>query len=282
MIKTYYSLTKPGIIMGNIITTVAGFAVASRGHIDSWLFLATLVGLSCIIASACVCNNYIDRYSDAKMARTKNRALVKGLVSGYNALFFATILGACGTFILAFYTNLLTTGIALTGFFVYVILYSGLKQRSMYATLIGSIAGAVPPVVGYCAVTGRLDIAALLLFAIVALWQMPHFFAIAMYRLDDYVAAAIPVLPVVKGIHATKIQMLLYIIAFSIVTLMPTFFGYTGYIYLAIAALLGFSWLWLCLQGFVSRNNTLWARKMFLFSLIVVMVLSITISVDVV
>ena len=281
MISTYYSLTKPGIIMGNIITTVAGFAVASRGHIDSWLFLATLVGLSCIIASACVCNNYIDRASDAKMARTKNRALVKGLISERKALFFATILGACGTFVLALYTNLLTTSIALAGFFVYVIVYSGLKPRSTYATLIGSIAGAVPPVVGYCAVTGRLDIAALLLFLIVALWQMPHFFAIALYRLDDYAAAAIPVLPVVKGTYATKVQMLVYIIAFSVVALLPTFFGYTGYIYLAVAALLGGFWLWLCLKGFGSSNDTSWARKMFLFSLVVVMVLSITISVDV-
>lgn len=281
MIKTYYLLTKPGIILGNLITTAAGFALMSKGHLDFWLFLTTLLGLSCVIASACVFNNYIDRNADKKMERTKNRALVQGLISGRSAIVFAILLGLCGLLVLALYTNLLTVFIVLAAFFVYVVLYSLLKYRTIYGTIIGSISGAVPPVVGYCAVSNRFDAGAIILFMIIALWQMPHFFAIAMYRFDDYVLASIPVLPIKKGINTTKIHMVLYIIAFTIAALMLTVFGYTGYTYLAVATLLGFAWLWLCIKGFNIDNNKLWARKMFLLSLVIITTLCAVMSVDV-
>lgn len=280
MIRTYYLLTKPGIIFGNLVTTASGFALASRGHLDFQLFLATLIGLGCVIASACVFNNYIDRESDKKMARTKNRALVKGLISGKNANIFAVILGLIGTAVLAYYTNALAVCVAVFGFVIYVVLYSFWKHRTTYATLVGSIAGAVPPVVGYCAVSNRLDTGAILFFLIIVLWQMPHFFAIAMYRFSDYSAAAIPVLPVKKGNYRTKVHMLLYIVAFIVATLMLIAFGYTGYAYLAAAVLLGFSWLFLCIKGFKSDNDKLWARNMFRLSLVVIMVLSVMISID--
>ena len=115
---------------------------------------------------------------------------------------------------------------------------------------------------------------------IVALWQMPHFFAIAMFRLEDYAAASIPVLPVKRGIRTTKIHMLLYIVAFMIAALLLTSFGYTGYSYLVVAALLGLAWLWLCIKGFKSENEQLWARNMFRLSLVVITALSIMISID--
>lgn len=280
MIKTYYMLTKPGIIFGNIITMAAGFALASKGIIDYQLFLFTLLGLSLVIASAGAFNSYLDRAADAKMARTKDRPLVKGTISLQNAIIFATLLGIAGVAILATFTNLLTVFVAFTGFFVYLVLYAIWKYRSFYGTLIGSVAGAVPPVVGYCAVSNRFDGAALLLFLILLLWQMPHFFAIAIYRLKEYTAASIPVLPVQKGIYATKIQMLLYIIAFTISATMLTFAGYTGIAYSIIAVLLGVSWLGLCFIGFNNCNDTLWARKMFVYSLVVIMSLCVTIALD--
>jgi heme o synthase len=280
MIKTYYLLTKPGIIMGNLITTASGFLLASRGHFDLRLFLATLMGLGAVIASACVFNNYIDRESDKKMARTKNRALAKGLISGKNAMFFAIFLGLLGGLVLGLYTNILAVVIAAFGFLIYVVLYSFWKYRSSSATLVGSISGAVPPVVGYCAVSGHLDIGAILFFLIIVLWQMPHFLAIAMYRFTDYAAASIPVLPVKKGIPTTKMQMLLYIIAFIMATFMLLAFGYTGYVYLAVAAILGLAWLGLCIQGFKGENDKLWARNMFRFSLVVIIGLSAMISLD--
>ncbi len=277
---TYYVLTKPGIIMGNIITTVAGFLLASKGYFDPWLFTATVFGLSFIIASACVCNNYIDRHVDAKMERTKNRALVKGSVSLRNALLFAAFLGIVGFTVLGIYTNLLTLSIAIAGFVIYVFVYSFGKCLTYYSTLVGSLAGAVPPLVGYCAVANTIDTGAILLFMILVLWQMPHFYAIATYRLPEYKAAGIPVLPNVKGIYITKIQMLLYTIAFVITASLLTVFGYTGYVYLASSILLGFAWLVLSIQGFKAKNDSKWARQMFRFSLLVITILSIVISLD--
>ncbi len=271
MIKTYYYLTKPGIIMGNVVTTAGGFALASRGTFDPWLFLATLVGLALVIGSAGVFNNYLDREIDRKMDRTKHRALAQGLISGRNALYFGSILVVLGILLLVLYTNWLTAAIALFGFLTYVILYGILKRRTVHGTLIGSIAGAVPPVIGYCAVSNRLDIAAWILFLIMVLWQMPHFFAIAIYRLQDYTAASIPVLPVVRGSHVAKIHMLFYTIAFLMATLLLTFFGYTGNLYLVVALLLGLGWIGLSIWGFSCKNDTQWARHMFRYSLLVIM-----------
>lgn len=272
--KAYISLTKPGIIMGNAITAVSGFVLASKGRFDLSLFVAMLIGLSLIIASGCAFNNYIDRKADQKMPRTQNRPLAKGGISVQSANVFAIVLGLFGVFFLSAFVNALTTTIALIGFSVYVLFYSFLKYRTTHATLIGSIAGAVPPVVGYTAVTGQLDLAALILFTIIVLWQMPHFFAIAIYRLEDYAAASIPVLPVKKGIPATKIQMLLYTLAFTGASCALSLSGYVGKAYLITTLSFGTIWVYLCIKGLTATNNKLWARKMFIFSLVVVTGLS--------
>jgi len=277
-IRTYCSLTKPGIIFGNAVTAAAGFALASKRHIDPQLFFFTLLGLCLIIASGCVFNNYIDRKADAQMRRTKHRALVQELISPHSALLFACVLGFLGVLFLAFFSSHLALWIALLGLFVYVIAYSFLKYHSMYATWIGSIAGAVPPLVGYCAVSRCIDGAAWILFFLIALWQLPHFFAIAIYRLEEYAAASIPVLPKQKGIQITKIHMLIYIIAFLGISSMLFFYGYAGSGYLITTLLLGLSWLILCIKGFRCENDTRWARKMFIFSLVVVMGLCIAIA----
>jgi protoheme IX farnesyltransferase len=281
MAKAHIVLTKPGIILGNVVTTAGGFALASRGLLDYWLFFLTLIGLSLIIASSCVFNNYIDRHVDAKMARTKNRGLVIGSVSPTSAIIFGTILGLIGAWILALYTNPLTLLIALAGFFIYVVPYSFGKYLTSYGTLIGSIAGAAPPLVGYCAVTDSFDLGAFLLFLIMVLWQMPHFYAIAIYRYNDYVRAGIPVLPVKKSIHITKIHMVLYTIAFIIAALLLTLMGFTGYVYFTVAGLLGLTWLALTIQGFKATSDAVWARKVFLFSLVVITGLCFMMAIDV-
>lgn len=275
--RSYYLLTKPGIIMGNLITTAAGFALASRGDPKLWLFLSTMLGLGLVIASACVFNNAIDRNHDKKMNRTKNRPLVTGAISLKNAMIFAVALGILGAAILFYFTNILAAVTAVFGFLVYVLLYSFSKYYSIHGTLIGSIAGSVPPVVGYCAVSGKLDLGALLFFGMIALWQMPHFYAIAIYRIDDYIKASIPVLPIKRGMKATKVQMLLYTIAFIITSSMLTFAGYTGLPFLIVVLLCGLAWLTLAIHGFREKNEKKWARKMFVYSLIIIMVLSITI-----
>ncbi|MGB7977929.1 MAG: heme o synthase [Chlamydiales bacterium] len=278
-LRSYYLLTKPGIILGNAVTATGGFALASKGRLNPSLFFFTLLGLSLIVASGCVANNYLDRHSDQKMARTRHRPLATGTIPPVHALIESLLLLLSGALLL-FQTNLLTTLIALFGFLVYVAIYTIWKHKTLYGTAIGSIAGAIPPVIGYSAVTNQLDLAALLLFLIVVFWQMPHFFAIAMYRFDDYAAASIPVFPVVRGMHAAKIRILSYIVAFTLSSSMLTLSGYVGYAYLTVASLLGLGWLWLALQGFKSTNDTLWARKMFLSSLIVIMALSLMMSVD--
>jgi heme o synthase len=284
MMKTYYMLTKPGIIMGNIVTTASGFALASKGHFDLGLFLTTLLGLALIIASAGVFNNYIDRATDAKMSRTKDRALARGLISTKNALIYGSVLGLTGVMTLGYFTNLLTVVVAVTGFVVYLILYAFLKYRSFYGTIVGSIAGGVPPIVGYCAVNNRLDEGALILFLILVLWQMPHFFAIAIYRFDDYAAVSIPVLPVQKGMHITKIHMVFYIVAFIFTSLLLTVTEYTGYIYGVVSALLGLTWLALCLSGFKieTTEDKRWAKQMFRYSLVVIMGICVIIPFDIV
>jgi len=279
LLKTYYHLTKPGIIYGNALTATAGFLLASKGHVKVWLLIATIMGTSLVIASACVFNNYIDRGIDKKMARTNKRALVSGLVTGQNAVIYATLLGVAGFLILAVYVNLLVVGIGLAALLDYVVLYGIAKRRSVHGTLVGSVAGAAPVVAGYCAVTDRLDGGALILFLILAVWQMPHFYAIAMYRFDDYSAAGLPVLPNKKGMKNAKLQILLYITAFIIATVLLTVFGYTGYTSLVVMALLGVAWLWLGMQGFKASDDKLWARKMFFFSLVIILSLSIMMSV---
>ena len=277
--KSYYSLTKSGLVYGNLLPLIAGFALASRGNVNWGTLLAAAVGLSFIIASGCVFNNYIDRDIDAKMERTKERVLVTGRISGRNAIIFGTVLGVLGFLILILHTNPLTTAVAAVGFFVYAVVYSMKWKRTVYGPVIGSISGAVPPVVGYCAVTNQFDAAALILFLTLAIWQIPHFYAIAIYRLKDYETAGVPVLPVKKGIYATKVQMLLYIIAFAVVALMLTFFNYTGLAYFVVVLLLSIAWLALSLYGFWTKDDRRWARKMFFLSLIVLTVLCIMIAI---
>lgn len=278
--RTYYYLTKPGIIRGNMLTGTAGFLLAAQGNVWYWRLAAFLAGMSLVIASACVVNNYIDRKIDAKMERTKRRALVRGKVTARQAFVYAAVLGLAGFAILLAWTNLLTAAIGLGAYIDYVVLYGYAKRRSPLGTLVGSISGAAPPVAGYTAVTGRLDVAALLLFLILVCWQMPHFYAIAIYRLKDYKAAGLPVLPVRHGVGTTKLRILAYIAGFIAVSVLLRAYGYAGHIYLVIALTLGVSWLVFGLKKYGAGDDKLWARNMFLFSLAVLGLLSLAIGFD--
>ena len=281
MFKNYYLLTKPGIIRGNAITAVAGFLLASKGNIDIWLLLATIAGISLIMASGCVFNNYIDRNIDKKMTRTKSRALVIRSVPAINALIYASLIGIAGFILLSIYTNLTTVIIGVIGFVDYIVLYGLAKRRSVHGTLVGSISGATPPVAGYTAVTGSLDVGAILLFLILVFWQMPHFYAIAIRRIDDYKKANIPVLPIKSGMKQTKIQIFLYIIAFICATTLLFIMGYAGITYLIVMLGVGLYWLWIAGKGFEAKDNNLWAKSLFVFSLKVLLLFSVMLSIDV-
>lgn len=281
LIKTYYSLTKPGVLYGNALTAAAGFLLASEGKINFWLFVALCLGSTLIIASACVLNNYLDQDIDSKMARTKKRALVQGEIKGGNAVIFSIVLGLVGLAILVLYTNLLVVCIGIGGFIVYVVFYGMLSKRlSIHGTLVGSISGAAPILAGYCAVTGTIDLGAVLVFLILFVWQMPEFYSISVYRQKEYAAAGVPVMSVVKGIQSTKIQILIYTVLFVLLSALLSVYGYTGYTYRVVMIALGAYWIWLGTKGLRAKDSDAWARKMFKFSLIILLVFCGLISVD--
>ncbi|VFP86435.1 Protoheme IX farnesyltransferase [Candidatus Erwinia haradaeae] len=279
----YIQVTKPGIIFGNLISVIGGFLLAAQGDINYKLFFFTVLGVGLVIASSCVYNNYIDRDIDKKTTRTKNRVLAQGLISAKFSLIYATILGIIGFAILYIAVNFLAMLIAVIGMIIYVGVYSlYMKRNSPHSILVGSLSGAAPPIIGYCAISGQLQPGALILFMIFSLWQIPHSYAITIYQLRDYQLANIPILPVVKSIILTKNYITLCIILFIVATLMLKIFGYTGYKYLVVVSTVNTWWLMTAISGYWTKNNFIWARKLFLISIIVITTLSIMMSIDVI
>ncbi len=179
------------MVAGNALAAVAGFFFGSTTLSASIPFWELLIGLSCVVAAACVCNNVSDRYMDAKMARTNNRAIAAGRISVRHAILFASAFLTLGI-VLLWKINLLSLVFGLLGFVIYVFVYTPLKPKTPHALWVGALAGAMPPVVGYVAATNLLDWYAFILFAALFLWQIPHFMAIAYYRYEEYQAAGVP------------------------------------------------------------------------------------------
>jgi protoheme IX farnesyltransferase len=281
ILSGYYKLAKPGIIYGNLLSMAAGFFLASQRDIDLGLLLAVGAGTALVIGSGCAFNNYLDRDIDAKMERTKKRALPAKQISGKNALIYASVLAVLGFLILGFFTNALAFLTGVVGLVFYVVVYGIAKRRTPWGTVVGSIPGATPPVAGYLAVTGVFDEAALLLFLILVVWQMPHFYAIAIFRLQDYKAAGIPVLPAVRSALTVKKRILAYVVAFILSAPLLTLLGFTGFIYALGVSLLGLAWLWKGINTFGMADNAKWARGMFGFSLLVLLGFSALLSFDV-
>jgi len=281
MIKKYLSLTKPGVLFANALTTAAGFVFASHGNININLFLWTLIGSTLIIASACTINNYLDQDIDKLMARTKKRVLVTGEANAHTALGFGITLGVLGALSLYLFVSFLVLCIGVTGFIVYVYLYGALsKRRSVHGTLVGSVSGAIPILAGYVAAHGSMDLTALILFMIMFVWQLPEFYSISVYRQKEYKKAGVPVISVVKGIPATIVQIFVYTLVFVALSISLWYFGPASYTYLVIMALLGGRWILLGLDGFTAQDTDQWARKMFNFSLYVLLAFCFLISID--
>ena len=278
----YYSLTKPGVLYGNVLTAAAGFLLAAGivRSFDALTFIATIIGTTFVIAAACVLNNVLDRDIDDRMERTKKRATVSGSISVRNAVIFSVVLFVLGNAILIGWTNWLVVVTGLAGFFTYVVLYGMLSKRmSVHGTLVGSISGAAPIFAGYVAVTGAVDAAAILAFLAIFFWQMPEFYSIAVYRRDEYARAGVPVITVVHGIPAAKVQILVYTIAYAVSSVALTFLGYTGWVYAVVMGVLGIWWTVIGIQGFRAKDDNAWARRMFRFSLIIIMAYSLMISI---
>jgi protoheme IX farnesyltransferase len=280
-LRRYYSLTKPGVLYGNALSAAAGFLLASGRAIDWPLFFYTILGTTLVIASACVINNYLDQDIDRHMARTRQRALVAGTVSGRGAVIFGSMLGLAGLATLIAGTHALVVVIGIAGFIDYVVFYGMLsKRRSMYGTLVGAISGAAPIFAGYVAAHGSIDAGAVLVFLVLFLWQIPEFYSIAIYRRKEYKAAGVPVVTVVKGVGFARRQILLFTAGFVISSLLLSVFKVTGVTYSIIMALLGGYWLWLGFKGLQAKEADVWARRMFKFSLIILLTFSFLISVE--
>jgi protoheme IX farnesyltransferase len=281
VIKNYFFVAKPGIILGNLISAMGGFFLASRGRIDLAVLLWAVTGISLVVASGCVLNNCVDRHMDRMMSRTRDRVLAKGLMSLKAAVLYASLLGVAGTTVLWAATNRLSVAVVLTGLAIYVGVYTlYLKRRCVYGTLIGSLAGAAPPLAGYCAVTNHFDMGAVILLGIFSLWQIPHSYAIAVFRFKDYRAAAIPVLPVKQGVRTARRHIIGFILAFLAAAPLLTFGGYTGNSYLAAAVAVGLSWLYMAWAGFRTSDDRAWGKRLFVFSILSIIVLSVMMSVD--
>lgn len=279
--KQFLSVIKPGIVLANAISTAGGFFLASRGRPEAAALPAILLGTCLVVASGCVFNNIIDRDLDRKMTRTRDRVLARGVMSPHLALFYASLLGLVGTVILAAGVNRLAVCVVLAGWAIYVGPYSlFLKRRSRLATLIGSLAGAAPPLAGYCAASGRLDWGALIVFSIFCLWQIPHAYAVAIFRHDDYTAAALPLRPLQRGLYTAKKQMAAYLIVFVAATSMLTLGGYTGIRYLLVVVTLSIGWLVIILSNDAPRRPQRWGHRLLVFSIVTIVVLNVMIAVD--
>ncbi len=266
--RDYIALTKPRIIISNLITGFAGFWVAAQWQVDWLLLLYTLAGLTLVMASGCVFNNYLDREHDMKMERTQHRAMPMGRLKPSGVLVYGSVLLVLGLVVFYFLVNPLSALLGLIGHFFYVVVYTAwLKRTSTWSTSVGGVSGAVPPVIGYAAVTNELDAGAWILFAILFLWQPPHFWALGIRRMEEYRAAGYPLLPVVKGVLRTKLQMIPYLVLLYPATILLYAYGYAGMLYLIVSLGLLTVWTLSALSGFRAKDEQKWAARTFKYSL---------------
>jgi len=254
-LKDYILLTKPGIVLLVLITTLTGMYFAQRGMPPAELVFWTLFGTGLASAGSAVLNQYFDRDIDALMERTKSRPLPLGSVAPSHAFWFGVSLLSFSFLLMFFFTNPIATFFTTLASFFYVSVYTlSLKRKSPLATEIGGIAGAMPPVIGYTAVTGSLSLEPLILFLIMFIWQPPHFWVLAIKYAQDYKVAGIPTMPVVRGIEHTKVRTLLYTAGLLPVSLLPYFYRMAGEIYFLSASLLSLVYLALTLRFVFSKE----------------------------
>ena len=241
----YVRLTKPRIVGLLVVTTIPAMMLAEQGMPSLWLVLATVLGGSIVAGGANAMNMYFDRDLDELMLRTRDRPVPSGQVEPEKAALFGLVLAAGGFVFLQWSVNLLAASLTLSAFAFYVLVYTLLLKRTTPLNIvIGGAAGAMPPVVGWAAVTGEIAVPALILFAIVTVWTPPHFWALSLNYSSDYKRAGVPMLPVVSGPEETKRQILLYSIGLVAVSLLLAIWGDAGLIYLAAAAPLGVGFLY--------------------------------------
>ncbi|UBF27571.1 heme o synthase [Kovacikia minuta CCNUW1] len=282
VVQSYFQLTKPRIILLLLITTAGGMWIAADGQVNPLLLLVTLISGACAAGAANTINCLYDRDIDYIMERTRHRPLPSGRVQPRDALLFAIALALLSFTLLVVFANLLSACLAMSGIGVYVLVYTHwLKRHSTQNIVIGGAAGAIPPLVGWAAVTGDLSWAAWVLFAIIFLWTPPHFWALAVLIREDYAKVGVPMLPVVEGNESTARQIFYYTLALIPVTLLLVYpLHVMGAVYGAIALLLGGVFVQKAWQLRNTPSDLQVARSVFKYSILYLMLLCAGMGLD--
>ena len=280
LLKSYYQLCKPNVVYMMLICAFVGMLLAEETVRSFGYLFVALSGIALCSASAAAINQVIDRNTDASMTRTDQRPLPKGELSATHASVFAFVIGVIGALILYFYVNTLTMILTIASLIGYAFIYTiYLKRATPQNIVIGGLAGAAPPLLGWSSITNTIDPYALLLVLIIFVWTPPHFWALAIYRKDEYAKESIPMLPVTHGIVFTKLQIVLYTIILFIVSLLPYVVLMSGSIYLYSALILSSMFLYSSVKLYYSSDDED-AMKTFQFSIYYIFLIFLALLVD--
>ena len=256
VLKNYLELTKPKVVLMMLITAIVGMLLASKTLPSIYLVTISMIGIGLCASSAATINQIIDRNIDANMARTSKRPLPQGEITTFNASLFAFALMIVGTAILVSQVNTLTAVLTVASLIGYAFIYTVfLKRATPQNIVIGGLAGAAPPLLGWTSVTNSIDPNALLLVLIIFVWTPPHFWALAIYRKEDYARESIPMLPVTHGVRFTKLQIILYTVLLVLVSLLPYIVLMSGNIYLFSALGLGLFYLYSSIKMYLTDDE---------------------------
>ena len=280
LLKSYYELCKPNVVYMMLICAFVGMLLAEESVSSFWYLFVSLSGIAFCAASAAAINQVIDRNTDASMTRTDQRPLPQGELSATHASIFALVIGILGALILYLYVNTLTMILTLASLIGYAFIYTVyLKKATPQNIVIGGLAGAAPPLLGWASVSNTIEPYALLLVLIIFVWTPPHFWALAIYRKDEYAKESIPMLPVTHGVIFTKLQIVLYTIILFIVSLLPYVVLMSGEIYLFSALALSTVFLYYSINLYYSNDDED-AMKTFQFSIYYIFLIFLALLLD--
>jgi heme o synthase len=266
--RRFYALTKPRVTLLAVFCAVIGMFLATPGMVPWRVLFAGTAGIALLAGAAFAINCLIEREIDAKMARTRARPLPRGELTALNTIVFAGVIGGIGMLLLYRYVNALTMWLTFGTFVGYAVIYTiVLKPATPQNIVIGGISGAMPPLLGWTAVTGEVAPEALLLVLIIYAWTPPHFWALALYRTEDFTRAGLPMLPVTHGQEFTRLQVLLYTLILIASTLLPFVYGMSGWIYLSTALVLDAMFLYYAVKIYIAYSDRL-AQQTFRFSVV--------------
>ena len=278
--RAFYALTKPRVVSLIVFTAVIGMFLATPGMVPLQILLAATLGIASVAGAAAAVNCLVEQKIDAVMQRTRARPLPRGELSSLQTLVFAGMLGGLGLWVLVHFVNPLTMWLTLATFVGYAIVYTViLKPMTPQNIVIGGASGAMPPVLGWAAVTGEVTTEALLLFLIIYAWTPPHFLALALYRTEEYAKAGLPMLPVTHGKRYTRLQVLLYTLILFGVSLLPFASRMSGWLYLAAACVLGAIFIGYAIALYARYSDRL-ARRAFRYSIAYLALLFAALLVD--